>query len=91
MKILITGGAGFIGSHLVEELISNENEIIIYGESLGTGVGVEIAKNNNPKGLILESPFTSIVDMGKRKFPFLPVQLILKDKYDNLEKTQRHV
>ena len=42
--------------------------------------------NNNPKGLILESPFTSIVDMGKRKFPFLPVQLILKDKYDNLKK-----
>ena len=64
----------------------NENEIIIYGESLGTGVGIEIAKKNNPKGLILESPFTSIVEMGKRKFPFLPVQLILKDKYDNLEK-----
>ena len=64
----------------------DENEIIIYGESLGTGVGVEISKNNNPKGLILEAPFTSIVEMGKRKFPFLPVQLILKDKYDNLEK-----
>ena len=48
----------------------DENEIIIYGESLGTGVGVEISKNNNPKGLILESPFTSIVEMGKRKFPF---------------------
>ena len=64
----------------------DENLIIIYGESLGTGVGVEISKNNNPKGLILESPFTSIVEMGKRKFPFLPVQLILKDKYDNLEK-----
>jgi nucleoside-diphosphate-sugar epimerase len=29
MKILITGGAGFIGSHLVEELLSNENEILI--------------------------------------------------------------
>ena len=29
MKILITGGAGFIGSHLVEELLSNENEILV--------------------------------------------------------------
>ena len=64
----------------------DENEIIIYGESLGTGVGIEIAKKNNPKGLILESPFTSLIEMGKRKFPFLPVRLIIKDKFDNLEK-----
>ena len=64
----------------------DENEIVIYGESLGTGVGIEIAKKNNPKGLILESPFTSLVEMGKRKFPFLPVRLIIKDKFDNLEK-----
>ena len=30
MKILVTGGAGFIGSHLVEELLNNENEILIF-------------------------------------------------------------
>ena len=34
MKILITGGAGFIGSHLVEELLSNENEILIFDNFL---------------------------------------------------------
>ena len=34
MKILITGGAGFIGSHLAEELISNENEILIFENCL---------------------------------------------------------
>ena len=34
MKILITGGAGFIGSHLVEELLSNENEILIFDNCL---------------------------------------------------------
>ena len=34
MKILITGGAGFIGSHLAEELLSNENEILIFDNCL---------------------------------------------------------
>ena len=34
MKILVTGGAGFIGSHLVEELLSNEHEILIYDNCL---------------------------------------------------------
>jgi len=34
MKILVTGGAGFIGSHLVEELLSNENEILIFDNCL---------------------------------------------------------
>ena len=34
MKILVTGGAGFIGSHLVEELLSNEHEILIFDNCL---------------------------------------------------------
>ena len=55
-----------------------DSKIIVYGESLGTGVAVEIAKNNNISGLILESPFTSLIDMGKIQFPFLPVKIILK-------------
>ena len=63
-----------------------ESEIILYGESLGTAVAIEIAKNNSPKGLILESPFTSMVDMGNKKFPFLPIRIILKDKFDNQSK-----
>ena len=42
-----------------------ENNIIIYGESLGTGVATEIAQNKNFAGIILESPFTSMIDAGK--------------------------
>ena len=43
-----------------------EKNIILYGESLGTGVAVEIAQNKNYGGIILESPFTSMVNMGKK-------------------------
>jgi len=64
----------------------NENNIIIYGESLGTGVATEIAQNKNFAGIILESPFTSMVDAGKNKYPYLPVRLLLKDKYESNRK-----
>ena len=60
-----------------------ENNIIIYGESLGTGVATEIAQNKNFAGIILESPFTSMIDAGKDKYPYLPVRLLLKDKYES--------
>tara|TARA_B110000014_G_scaffold262637_1_gene257065 strand:- start:104 stop:940 length:837 start_codon:yes stop_codon:yes gene_type:complete len=60
-----------------------EEEIIIYGESLGTGIATEIAQNKNFAGVILESPFTSMIDAGKDKYPFLPVKFLLKDKYQS--------
>ena len=63
-----------------------ENNIIVYGESLGTGVATEIAQNRNFGGIILESPFTSMIDAGKDKYPFLPVRLLLKDKYESDKK-----
>ena len=61
----------------------SENDIIIYGESLGTGVATEIAQNKNFAGMILESPFTSMIEAGKDKYPYLPVRLLLKDKYES--------
>ena len=64
----------------------NENNIIIYGESLGTAVATEIAQNKNFAGIILESPFTSMIDAGKNKYPYLPVRLLLKDKYESNKK-----
>jgi hypothetical protein len=63
-----------------------ENNIIIYGESLGTGIATEIAQDKNFAGIILESPFTSMIDAGKDKYPYLPVRLLLKDKYESDKK-----
>ena len=64
----------------------NEKNIILYGESLGTGVAVEIAQNKNYAGIILESPFTSMVNMGKKYYPFFPVRFLLKDKFESYKK-----
>jgi hypothetical protein len=63
-----------------------EKDIIIYGESLGTAIAVEIAQHTNFAGIVLESPFTSMIELGKEKYPFLPVKILLKDKYESLKK-----
>ena len=63
-----------------------EENIIIYGESLGTAVATEIAQNKDFAGIILESPFTSMVAAAKIKYPFFPIKLLLKDKYESDKK-----
>ena len=63
-----------------------EKNIIIYGESLGTGIATEIAQNNNFAGVILESPFTSMIEAGSSKYPIFPIRLLLKDKYESNKK-----
>jgi uncharacterized protein len=63
-----------------------EKNIIIYGESLGTAIAIEVAQNRNFAGIILESPFTSMINAGKDKYPYLPIKLMLKDKYETNKK-----
>lgn len=60
--------------------------IVVYGESLGGGVAVETALRHKSAGLILESSFTSVVDMGREVFPWLPVRHMVRYRYDNLAK-----
>ena len=60
-----------------------EKNIIIYGESLGTGVATHLSQNKNFAGVILETPFTSMIDAAKTFYPYIPVSLLLKDKFDN--------
>ena len=70
----------------LESVGVKEKNIIIYGESLGTGVAIEIGQNKKFAGIILESPFTSMVAAGKDKYPYLPVRFLLKDQYESDQK-----
>ena len=63
-----------------------QKDIILYGESLGTGIAVEIGQNKNFAGIILEAPFTSMIDLGQKYYPFFPVKFLLKDKYESKKK-----
>ena len=66
-----------------------DKNIILYGESLGTGVAVEIAQNKNYAGIILESPYTSMLNMGKKYYPFFPVSFLLKDRFESNKKINK--
>ena len=66
-----------------------DKDIVIYGESLGTAIAVEIAQNKKYAGVILESPFTSMTNMGKKYYPFFPVSFLLKDKFESHNKINK--
>ena len=66
-----------------------ENNIIIYGESLGTAIAVHIAQNKNFSGIILEAPFTSMIELGQKYYPIFPVKFLLKDKYESFKKINK--
>ena len=63
-----------------------DKDIIIYGESLGTAVAIDLASRHNFSGIILESPFTSMLDLAQKYYPIFPVKLILKDRYESRKK-----
>ena len=63
-----------------------EQGMIFYGESLGTGVATQMATEYKIAALILESPYTSVPDVGADRYPLVPVHWLLHDQYDSLDK-----
>jgi len=60
-------------------------DIIIFGRSLGGAIAAQLATQTNPKVLIVESAFTSLPDAGAKHYPFLPVRLMARYKYNTKE------
>jgi uncharacterized protein len=60
--------------------------IIVFGESLGGAVAAELATREPVGGLVLQSTFTSIPDMGAELFPWLPVRWLATIRYDTHSK-----
>ena len=63
-----------------------DKAMVFYGESMGTGVATQMATEYGAAALILESPYTSVPDVGADRYPLVPVHLLLRDKYDSLSK-----
>jgi len=55
--------------------------IVLWGESLGTGVAVALAAERDVGGVILDAPFSSIADVGAAAYPFAPVRWLIKDSF----------
>lgn len=73
---------------LVKERNIPPSKIVLFGKSLGTAVATYLATRNDCAGLILESPFKSIVSVGQSQYPFLPVRLLIRDRYEILSRVR---
>ncbi|WP_131104951.1 alpha/beta hydrolase [Ornithinimicrobium sufpigmenti] len=65
---------------LVAEGFPPDRQVYL-GESLGTGVASALAAARPPAALLLRSPFTELADVGRTHYPWLPVGLLLRDRY----------
>jgi fermentation-respiration switch protein FrsA (DUF1100 family) len=61
-------------------------QIVLYGESLGTGIAVQMATEFPVKAMLLESAYTSVADVAQSKYPIFPVHWLLKDQYQSIQK-----
>jgi uncharacterized protein len=62
------------------------SRIAYFGESLGAAVALRLAVERPPAALVLRSPFTSLTDVGRLHYPWLPVRLLLADRYPSAER-----
>lgn len=63
------------------------SDILVYGESLGTGVAVQVAAARPVGGLVLDAPYTSMVDLAALHYPLIPGRWFMTDRYE----TRRHI
>lgn len=68
---------------LVAHGVAREN-IVLYGESIGSGVAVQVAADKRVGGLILDAPYTSILEVAGLLYPYLPSRIFLRDRYDTM-------
>ena len=78
------------GKATIEWILNNTHhncaDIVNYGESLGTGVAVELNLKYDFCLTVLEAPFTSIADVAKKRYRIYPTKFLVKDKFDNYKK-----
>jgi len=72
--------------YLKNELKFNPHDIIVYGRSIGSGIAVETAVNNQLKALVLEAPFQSLTRFARDRYAWLLPGLYLKFNFDNDKK-----
>jgi len=75
----------------VESLFGEDfSRILLVGESLGTGIATHLANRfpDRIDGLLLITPFTSFVDVGRKHYPIFPVGLLLRERYNNRKALQ---
>jgi uncharacterized protein len=74
---------------LVQRADVDAGRLVYFGESLGSAVAVDLAAEHSPAALVLRSPFASMADVGQHHYPFLPVRLLLRDRYASIDRIRQ--
>ncbi len=72
--------------YLCETFGIGKSDIILYGRSLGGGCAVALAANGGAKALILERTYDELVGIASRQYPWIPVRLIMQNRFDSVGK-----
>ena len=67
---------------LLEQGVKSK-QIVFYGTSLGSGVAAQLTSKYQPSLLVMDAPFNSVLDMGRKQVLWLPVSLLMKDKFES--------
>ncbi len=82
---LIEDGRGAM--KLLKQQGVSASRVILFGESMGSGVATQLAADpdTSPLAVVLEAPFTSTADVARKRYWFLPVNLLMKDQYRSVD------
>jgi len=80
--------ADAVYQYVLSKWIKSEN-IIIWWQSFGGAVAIDLAQNKNIKALVVESAFSSLEEMASSQFPYLPIKFLLKFHFRNDEKISK--
>lgn len=64
-------------------------DVIVYGESLGSGIAVQLAASKPVGGIVLDAPYTSLVDVAEKVYPYLPARWLMTDRYETMRSIGR--
>lgn len=83
-SLVATGEAAL--RHLSEAMGVSPDRLVLSGQSVGTGVAVTLASKGHGTKLVLLSPYTSLPDVATTVFRWLPLQLLMRDRFDSASK-----
>ena len=74
---------------LIETRGEPAERVVVFGRSLGGAVAIELAGRHPPAALVVESTFTSLADIGRHHYRLLPVRLLLRHRYESIDKVSK--
>lgn len=74
---------------LAKELKVNPQRVVLMGESLGGGVAADLASRSGPRALVLARTYSTLPAIAKDRFPFLPTQWLMRNRFDSTSKLGR--